>query len=139
MSTMSTHHRPVLAVLAFLGALGGACATEDKPPVTPATSPQTLIGDAACDNDTQCATIGIGAKACGGPSSYLAWSTQRTDGERLRALVERDAEAQRKAMAARGMLSDCAVVPDPGAYCDRTPGRGTCRLRSGPSRLPAIR
>jgi len=117
-------------------ALGVACANQNgaAPAADAATSPQALVGDAACETDAQCATVGIGAKACGGPSSYLAWSTLRTDGARLRTLAQREADAQRKQMAARGEMSNCALVPDPGAYCDRTQagsGLGVCRLRSG--------
>jgi hypothetical protein len=132
-----------LAALALL-ALGAACATEEKAaplpralPAAPAGGVQSLVGDAACDSDAQCATIGIGAKACGGPSAYLAWSTLRTDGEALRAAAEREATAQRNAQAARGMVSNCAVTPDPGAWCELKPSRtgtgpaGVCRLRSG--------
>jgi len=126
-------------------ALGAACANQDRPApaADAAATPQALLGDAACQADAQCATVGIGAKACGGPASYLAWSTLRTDGERLRTLVQREADAQRKQMAARGEMSNCAMVPDPGAYCDRTQasgGLGVCRLRSGGGvHAPAIR
>ncbi|HEX6363509.1 MAG TPA: hypothetical protein VFZ93_11155 [Albitalea sp.] len=137
---------PLLGALAASLALAAACATANPSPATAAAdSPRALIGDAACDTDAQCATIGLGAKACGGPASYVAWSTLRTDAERLRAAAKREADAQREAQAARGMVSDCAVETDPGAYCDRSQPKagspaGVCRLRPGASgRLPAIR
>jgi hypothetical protein len=98
---------------------------------------RTLIGDAACDSDAQCHTIGVGAKACGGPQAHVAWSSVRTDPGPLRALVERQAAAERDEAAAKGMLSTCSVVPDPGARCDLgapVGGRaGTCRLRPAPA------
>src|ERR1043166_7657501 len=57
-------------------ALAAACATEPSTaPPSSAPSVQALIGDARCSADTQCATIGVGAKACGGPDAYVAWST----------------------------------------------------------------
>lgn len=37
---------------------------------------------------SQCRTMEIGHKACGGPGSYLVYSTQSTDGVRLATLVE---------------------------------------------------
>jgi hypothetical protein len=135
-----------LPALAAMLALGAACAdpTSAAPAADTTPSLQSLVGDAACHTDAQCATVGVGAKACGGPSSYLAWSTLRTDGQRLSALAQRDADAERKRMAARGEMSNCAVVPDPGAWCDRTQpapgGLGVCRLRSGVrGHAPAIR
>jgi hypothetical protein len=129
-------------------ALTVACATEGTsgPAPTQATV-QALIGDAACDADAQCATVGVGAKACGGPSSYLAWSSLRTDGGELRAAAERHAAAQRKEIEAKAMMSNCAVTPDPGAYCDL--GRaaagagaaptGVCRTRSHRAGGAAVR
>src|SRR5947207_15997329 len=105
-------------------ALAVACATAGTPASSGAPpSVPDLVGDAACSSDGQCRTIGVGAKACGGPQAYLAWSTQRTDENALRAAVERDAAAQRKEAEARGMVSNCAVTIDPGATC----AGGVCR------------
>ena len=132
-------------LLAFTG-LGVACAGEDltRGPVPAADSVQALVGDAACDTDAHCGTLGVGAKACGGPASYLAWSSLRTDGTALRAAARRDESMQREAIAARGEMSNCAVTPDPGAYCDLSRPRasappGVCRLRAPGPGSPAIR
>ena len=75
------------------------------------------IGDAACDTDAQCRTLGVGAKACGGPEGYLPWSSKASNGTRLIALaaahsLERGRENERS-----GMRSNCSVTPDPGAVC----------------------
>ena len=83
-------------------------------------------GAAACDSDAQCHTIGVGAKACGGPEGYLAWSSKQDDGTRLRALVAEHAAARGAEDRKSGMMSTCSVVPDPGAQC--TAGR--CVLRA---------
>jgi hypothetical protein len=71
----------------------------------------------ACSADAQCHTIGVGAKACGGPERYLAWSSRDDDGTRLRALVAEHAAARRAEDSKAGMMSTCSVVPDPGAAC----------------------
>ena len=125
-------------------ALTAACANgqpqANVPPST--TTVRGLIGDAACDSDAQCRTIPIGAKACGGPEAYLAWSLARTDERALRAEADRHAKAARLDAAAKGMASNCAVVVDPGAYCALAePAASTasagparvCRLRSSRS------
>jgi len=97
-----------------------------------------LIGDAACDNDSQCKTIAIGAKACGGPEYYLAWSTKRTDAAALREAAKGDLAPPRKGVN-RGGQSNCVFVVDPGAYCapavdqpvGSAPKQGkSCRLRA---------
>jgi hypothetical protein len=98
-----------------------------------------LIGDAACTADSQCRTIGLGSKPCGGFERYVAWSTLRTDAEALRRAIEpqRTQEEKKSRGAPDPMLSNCAVVPDPGAYCALpaapgaapSPVAGACRLR----------
>jgi len=128
---METHLRDAARFLAVTAALAltSACATEGTAKSTGDTDPiRALIGDAACSSDAQCRTIGVGAKACGGPQAYLAWSTARTDEGALRAAAEEQASARRDDLARSGMVSTCSIVPDPGAVCSA----GTCRLRSSP-------
>lgn len=83
-------------------------------------------GDAACDTDDQCHTIGVGHKACGGPEQYLAWSSRRDDGTRLRALVAQHAAARQAEDAKNHMMSTCSMALDPGAACTA----GHCVLRA---------
>jgi len=76
------------------------------------------IGLAACSNDSQCRTIGIGAKACGGPATWRPWSTQtQTNSDSLQALADQLATLQRSRQAQSGMVSTCRYLPDPGAVC----------------------
>ncbi|KQW45649.1 MULTISPECIES: hypothetical protein [unclassified Roseateles] len=78
---------------------------------------RALIGPAACTSDSQCRSLAVGAKACGGPAGYWAWSTQGVDVQRVNELAARQAEAARKEVEASGMRSNCAVTVDPGAIC----------------------
>jgi hypothetical protein len=86
-------------------------------------------GDAACDTEAQCHSIGVGNKACGGPESYLAWSSKNDDGARLRALVAEHAAARRAEDTKKGMMSTCSMALDPGATCSA----GHCVLRTVPN------
>jgi len=101
---------------------------------------RALVGDAACDSDAQCRTIAVGAKACGGPEAFVAWSTKRTEAAALQDAVASYGAAQQREVVRRGLRSDCSIVTDPGAYCapSSSPGTGlasqqgrACRLRSG--------
>ncbi|HEY0062247.1 MAG TPA: hypothetical protein VGC21_09000 [Telluria sp.] len=75
------------------------------------------IGQAACDSTAQCKTIAIGHKACGGPESYLAYSTKGGDAAKVARLAA-DYSAERKSKNAKsGMMSTCSVAVDPGATC----------------------
>ncbi len=99
-----------------------------------------LIGDAACTRDAQCHTLAIGVSACGGPASYLAWSSLRSDAAALREAAARDAARQGRRLPYGRDPSTCRVLPDPGAVCARpgpaagtTPSTGRCRLRQNRS------
>jgi hypothetical protein len=133
-----------LAAASLLLLMTAACAS--PPPATPATpgTPATPASPAAhaapaappvgastdslwqqiqaasggaCDRDSQCHTIGAGAKACGGPERYLPWSSQRDDGAMLKQLVDQHAAARRAEDKQNAMMSTCSVVSDPGASC----------------------
>ncbi|MDY0964446.1 hypothetical protein [Massilia sp. CFBP9026] len=83
-----------------------------------------LVGAASCSSSTQCRTLPVGARPCGGPDFYLAWSSPHPDEASLLALAEHS-RSQRKAEASRtGELSTCQHIPDPGAVCVA----GACRL-----------
>ncbi len=93
---------------------------------------QAEIGDAACDSPAQCHSIGVGAKSCGGPEGYLAWSSKRSDEKKLKSLVEQHKQAREEDNRRSGMLSNCMFLPDPGASCVPTPTGQQCRINTGP-------
>lgn len=142
---MNTSHAPVSSsrasarLPALLSALMlalslGACAAPAAEPAVSAVPVARLqqqieaaIGDAACSSSAQCRTLPIGARACGGPERYLAWSTQRSDAAQLDKLAQA-LKAQREAENARsGMASTCQFLMDPGAQCVA----GRCQLGGG--------
>lgn len=88
---------------------------------------RALVGTPGCSSDDQCHTLAIGHRACGGPESYLAWSSEKTPQAELQALGERYKEERRAADAASGMASTCQFMADPGAVCRA----GTCQLGAG--------
>ncbi|MFG6414191.1 hypothetical protein ACG02S_09800 [Roseateles sp. DC23W] len=124
---MKPHH--LLALLVASAALS-SCAQTPTAPSAPAASTaappaarlaremQALIGPAACTSDSQCHTVAVGAKACGGPGGYWAWSSVATDEARVRELAQRQSQAEAAEIARSGMMSNCAVVNDPGARCE---------------------
>ncbi|HEX8406192.1 MAG TPA: hypothetical protein VF670_16325 [Duganella sp.] len=73
--------------------------------------------DTSCDAPSQCHTIGVGSRACGGPESYLAWSSKNSDGAVLKALAEQHSAVRRADDERAQMMSTCLLVADPGASC----------------------
>jgi hypothetical protein len=76
-----------------------------------------LIGKPSCLSDSQCQVLPIGAKSCGGPAGYLAWSNVSTDGAELQALAERYKAEQQADNERAGRISTCRVLPQPPAAC----------------------
>jgi hypothetical protein len=102
-----------------------ACAGAQAPPMTAGPEAtarlwqqiQSANADTACDGDSQCHSLGVGSRACGGPERYLAWSSKHSDGAALQALAQQHSAARRADDARAGMMSTCSVVSDPGAVC----------------------
>lgn len=85
---------------------------------------RALVGTPSCSSDAQCHTLALGARACGGPDSYLPWSSEKTAQAEIQALGERYKEERRAANQATGAISTCQFLMDPGAVCRA----GTCQL-----------
>lgn len=77
----------------------------------------SLIGNAACDSDSQCRSLPLGEKACGGPESYLPWSIKTSNAHQVAAWAERYRAAQRVERQGDARFSNCAFLVDPGAVC----------------------
>ncbi|MFL6697318.1 MAG: hypothetical protein ACJ8GJ_09150 [Vitreoscilla sp.] len=133
--TLLRQARAGLIAAAFL-ATGGIAAAID-PAAAGASAAQgrieALIGDAGCDEQGQCRTVGIGAKPCGGPESWLAWSTRSTDARALQDAVQAQVQARKAENQRSGLASDCMVRPEPTAVCRPRAGDGkkTCQLGQG--------
>jgi hypothetical protein len=114
---------------------GNGCASNAA---TPADATALLreieqqIGDAACDADAQCHTLAIGAKACGGPEAYLAWSDKVSRAAPLTELAARHRTARERENLRDRLLSNCALVPDPGAVCRTRANDGRRVCQPGP-------
>jgi hypothetical protein len=146
---MSHHHTHLLPrrVAALLGlatlALAACAADTTAPPATPAPAAKTsaelmepikaLIGEAECDHPSQCFAVPVGAKACGGPAGFLAWSSKGTDQKALLAAVQTQAEAQKAENAKSGLASDCRMITQMQATCRPRSGDGkkVCQLGQG--------
>ena len=126
--------RPANLACWLLAALGAwavsACQAQQVAGPSPSTNQSTrldeaqllqritaAIGAAACQQQADCRTLPVGAKACGGPARWVAWSAAQSDGAQLQAWAAELDARQRQRQAAEGLMSTCSIVPDPGAIC----------------------
>ncbi|MCK9684760.1 hypothetical protein [Scleromatobacter humisilvae] len=139
-STRLPSLRAALAAAVILSVAGRAAAVDPAAGAASAPASEALrahivemIGDAACDGQGQCHVAGLGRRPCGGPESWLPWSTKTTDSRALQDAVVELAKARIGENKAAGLLSDCQVRPDPSAVCRPRAGDGkkTCQLGQG--------
>jgi|GEM_PF-163207 len=73
-----------------------------------------LVGQAKASTVAQCRVVGLGAKPCGGPQSYLVYSAEQGNETELLAKVARYNLLVQQHNQQLGLISECAVVPKPG-------------------------
>jgi hypothetical protein len=116
------------AVALSAAALLAGCGGDDAPPPSPAeelaqrireTQARLVeqIGEAACASVSQCAAMPIGAKACGGPSGHLAYSTVSGDQAAIASLAQEHRTLSAQLNALLGLASDCSVEMPPPLAC----------------------
>jgi hypothetical protein len=71
------------------------------------------IGTPSASELSQCQLIAFGSKPCGGPASYLVYSTANTNESRLKQLVSEFNPLDKKINDKRGLVSDCALTQKP--------------------------
>lgn len=69
-----------------------------------------LTQDLSCTDSTVCLSIGIGSKPCGGPWSYLVYSSETVDQEELNAAVADLYEYESGYNQQEGIGSDCSIA-----------------------------
>lgn len=118
------HWRYATNCSAFIASLGcivlalSACAVA---PAAPGAGLPVEIARAAKDACTvarDCAAIGIGARACGGPADYLVYSHLASDVPVLMHAVTEYNAAQKERVRRSGRLSTCDVLPAPTVTCN---------------------
>jgi len=77
----------------------------------------TLTQAAACTADTECRTVAVGAKACGGPTGYRAYSGKTVSPDSVEALAQHERELAAAQARASHQVSPCFMLADPGARC----------------------
>lgn len=73
---------------------------------------EVFIATAKCSSKDQCKFIPYGSKACGGPQGYLIFSSD-IDVEKLKLMVQKYTEAEKRYNKENGIMSDCSIPPEP--------------------------
>ncbi|HSK71734.1 MAG TPA: hypothetical protein VK892_08570 [Pyrinomonadaceae bacterium] len=71
------------------------------------------IGKPKAKRSAQCRVIAFGAKPCGGPRTYLVYSTLKTNESKLERLVNEYNSLEDKYNKENDLASDCMMVTEP--------------------------
>jgi len=78
------------------------------------------IGEARCRNLVNCRVVGLGARPCGGPEEYVAYSIWSTDREQISILVSEYNLLKEDLMHDSDQAGSCEVLQEPGVDCIRS-------------------
>lgn len=123
---MKKYFLPIMMIL-FLSVVATQC-EENKVPPTQAddskelqvlkTEIEALVNASTCNENTTCEFIALGSKPCGGPWSYLVYSTS-IDIQKLEGLVENYNQVETEFNNKWGIASDCAIaIPPTSIKCE---------------------
>jgi hypothetical protein len=84
------------------------------------------IGEARCINLVHCRVLPLGARPCGGPSEYLAYSSSTGNREMLEAKAYEYSFLEEEVNRKNSAAGACAVLPEPRVACID----GRCTLSS---------
>lgn len=76
-----------------------------------------LTKASACTADAECRSVAVGAKACGGPTGYRAYSGKAAAPDSVEALARHERELAAAQAKASHQVSPCFMLADPGARC----------------------
>lgn len=125
-----------LLLLGFAGltALAGGCRTPDGATAVPvrfdsmddyqnrrATAMDRLtdaVGEARATDVSACRALAVGAKACGGPTAYVVFSSTATDAAEAERLAGDVTALDRAANLQFGLVSTCEMLLEPAVALD---------------------
>jgi hypothetical protein len=83
------------------------------------------IGKPRAKRVNQCRVIAFGAKACGGPKTYLVYSGLQTNENKLKRLVDQYNSLEDKINKETDAISDCMFIEEP----KPTIQNGMCKIK----------
>ena len=116
--SFSAAHVPPPPTIASGAVASGAVASGDLASVD-AKLDTTLANASACTVDTECHSVAVGAKACGGPTGYRAYSSKTVSSASVDAMAQQERDLAAQAARASHQVSTCYMLGDPGAHCEK--------------------
>lgn len=76
-----------------------------------------LTNASSCTSDGECKTVSTGAKSCGGPTAYRAYSDKGPGAAQIPDVAQKERDLSMEEAKASHRVSACFMLADPGAHC----------------------
>jgi hypothetical protein len=73
-----------------------------------------------CTTSADCSVLPVGARACGGPSGYLAYSAKSSNFQDIQLMAQLTNHLEQQYNLENSVVSICSIVTAPGVACDAT-------------------
>ena len=80
---------------------------------------QEAASNQGCTSSADCGLLPMGAKPCGGPEAYIAYSKNNSDEAKLQKMAQSYKESRQKYNEENQMMGTCVVTPKPRVSCVR--------------------
>lgn len=80
---------------------------------------QKAASNQGCTSDADCELLPMGAKPCGGPEGYMAYSKNNSDEAQLQKMAQNYKESRQKYNEDNQVMGTCVVTPKPLVSCVR--------------------
>lgn len=80
---------------------------------------QQAASNQGCNSSADCGLLAIGAKACGGPESYMVYSKSNSDEAKLQEMAQSYKKARQQYNEDNQIMSTCEITPKPQVSCVR--------------------
>ncbi|UJR33633.1 hypothetical protein I4U23_021068 [Adineta vaga] len=107
----------VILALLFLGVAVNAKVT--RPQITAIVNSLNAAVqlDNKCKTSADCAAAAVGARACGGPNSYVVYSRKSSNADDIISLAKLSTELEQKYNMENSVMSICMMAIPPSAVC----------------------
>jgi hypothetical protein len=92
-------------------------ADEDKQLTQLAKDIEEFAKNKACTGGDNCRAMAMGSKACGGPTSYIIYSSSKTDEKLLSEKVKQYTDLEKEINIKYNRVSDCRFLLPPTVDC----------------------
>jgi hypothetical protein len=100
-------------------AVNGEVTQEDIATVNRALATAVQL-DNRCAKSTDCTTVAVGSRACGGPNGYVVYSILSSNAQDIRSLAQLTTKLEHEYNADNSVVSICSLVMPPKPMCDET-------------------